>query len=110
MAPGGSFVQFTYGMNSPMPYAAERDFEAEVSPPVWLNLPPARVWIYRRKAQSAAYVYGEATDLAPSVARGVDAALFRPAKFRPVALRSLKAKRAGSGRRESGETIVAVRD
>src|SRR5438874_2629252 len=22
-------------------------FGAEVSPPVWLNLPPARVWIYR---------------------------------------------------------------
>ena len=46
---GGSFVQFTYGIASPMPLrAAHRPcFEAEVSPPVWLNLPPARVWIYR---------------------------------------------------------------
>ena len=49
LRPGGSFVQFTYGIASPMPLrAAHRPcFEAEVSPPVWLNLPPARVWVYR---------------------------------------------------------------
>ncbi|MGI3903009.1 MAG: class I SAM-dependent methyltransferase [Janthinobacterium lividum] len=49
LQPGGSFVQFTYGIASPMPLRPGHHpcFEAEVSPPVWLNLPPARVWIYR---------------------------------------------------------------
>ena len=49
LQPGGSFVQFTYGIASPMPlrHGHAPCFEAEVSPPVWLNLPPARVWIYR---------------------------------------------------------------
>ncbi len=55
LQPGGSFVQFTYGIASPMPLRAglEPVFEAEVSPPVWLNLPPARVWIYRAAETSA---------------------------------------------------------
>ena len=49
LQPGGSFVQFTYGIASPMPLRSGDHpcFEAEVSPPVWLNLPPARVWVYR---------------------------------------------------------------
>ncbi len=76
MAPGGSFVQFTYGMNSPMPRAAA--FEAEVSPPVWFNLPPARVWIYRRKSEGAGL--GEPLERA-----GVADMVFRPASIRPSA-------------------------
>ena len=49
LRPGAAFVQFTYGIASPMPRPVGRTpgFHAEVSPPVWLNLPPARVWIYR---------------------------------------------------------------
>lgn len=50
LAPGAPFVQFTYGPVSPIPrdkYAGPA-FEAEVSAPIWLNLPPARVWVYRR--------------------------------------------------------------
>ncbi len=48
LAPEGCFVQFTYGMMSPVPRKNARlSFQAEVSPPVWLNLPPARVWVYR---------------------------------------------------------------
>ncbi len=51
MPPTGRFVQFTYGLASPMPKKPKGcrpvDFAAEVSPPVWLNLPPARVWVYR---------------------------------------------------------------
>lgn len=49
LQPGGSFVQFTYGIASPMPLRPGDHpcFEAEVSPPVWFNLPPARVWVYR---------------------------------------------------------------
>ena len=52
MRPDGSFVQFTYGMVSPIPRGkhgfGRPSFEAEASPAVWLNLPPARVWVYRR--------------------------------------------------------------
>lgn len=50
MGPEGSFVQFTYGLTSPMPLKLYRrttlDYRGEVSSPVWLNLPPARVWRY----------------------------------------------------------------
>ena len=48
MGSQGAFVQFTYGPVSPIPlrplvglYTARR------SPPIWLNLPPARVWTYQ---------------------------------------------------------------
>ncbi len=52
MAPAGAFIQFTYGLLSPMPRNKPIGpmFRAEVSPPVWLNLPPARVWTYRASA------------------------------------------------------------
>jgi len=52
MAPEAPFIQFTYGPVSPIPrdkYAGPA-FTAEVSAPVWLNLPPARVWVYRRSS------------------------------------------------------------
>ena len=54
MAPNGSFVQFTYGMNAPIPRRCVPDYAADVSAPVWLNLPPARVWVYRRSAETGA--------------------------------------------------------
>ncbi|HRJ70064.1 MAG TPA: rRNA adenine N-6-methyltransferase family protein [Beijerinckiaceae bacterium] len=47
MLPGAPFVQFTYGPVSPVPVKG-RGFKATVSKRVWLNLPPARVWTYRR--------------------------------------------------------------
>jgi phosphatidylethanolamine/phosphatidyl-N-methylethanolamine N-methyltransferase len=48
MAPGGVFVQFTYGMASPIPRPAGAGrYSAHATAPVWLNLPPARVWSYR---------------------------------------------------------------
>ena len=58
MSPDGCFVQFTYGRVSPVPRdkASALDFHVEASPPVWLNLPPARVWIYRRQAQAKSVV------------------------------------------------------
>ncbi|HUI21746.1 MAG TPA: rRNA adenine N-6-methyltransferase family protein [Methylocella sp.] len=51
----GCFVQFTYGPLSPIPRdkASSLEFHVEGSPPVWLNLPPARVWIYRQQAPGA---------------------------------------------------------
>ena len=55
LQPGAAFVQFTYGIASPMPRRGGRapGFHAEVSPPVWLNLPPARVWVYRSAPASS---------------------------------------------------------
>jgi phosphatidylethanolamine/phosphatidyl-N-methylethanolamine N-methyltransferase len=49
MAPSGVFVQFTYGLLSPIPreICAGR-FSAVRSRPILLNLPPAFVWTYRR--------------------------------------------------------------
>ncbi len=48
MGPGGVFVQFTYGPASPVPMnALTGRYAALRSAPVWLNLPPARVWTYR---------------------------------------------------------------
>jgi phosphatidylethanolamine/phosphatidyl-N-methylethanolamine N-methyltransferase len=53
MEPNGVFVQFTYGMVSPIPLGRKgrrfRWFSAEASAPVLRNLPPARVWAYRRR-------------------------------------------------------------
>lgn len=50
MAPDGLFIQFTYGMTSPIPRNdASFAFEVEGSPRIWLNVPPARVWAYRRR-------------------------------------------------------------
>ncbi len=46
-SPGAPFIQFTYGPNSPMPLRKSR-FSAHVSPRVWLNIPPARVWVYHK--------------------------------------------------------------
>jgi phosphatidylethanolamine/phosphatidyl-N-methylethanolamine N-methyltransferase len=48
MPPGGVFVQFTYGMASPIPRGAGAGrFSARATAPIWLNVPPARVWTYR---------------------------------------------------------------
>ncbi len=47
----GRFVQFTYGRASPVRCCdLDTAIQARVSPLVWLNLPPARVWVYRRQA------------------------------------------------------------
>jgi phosphatidylethanolamine/phosphatidyl-N-methylethanolamine N-methyltransferase len=57
IGPRGVFVQFTYGMVSPIPRRTKETsaprFSAEASQPVWLNLPPARVWCYRPLAEGA---------------------------------------------------------
>ena len=49
MEPGAHFIQFSYALVSPVPHGATR-FEIERSGWVVRNLPPARVWIYRRPA------------------------------------------------------------
>ena len=47
MAPQAPFVQFTYAIVSPIPKAL-RGMSAEASERIWMNLPPARVWVYRK--------------------------------------------------------------
>jgi phosphatidylethanolamine/phosphatidyl-N-methylethanolamine N-methyltransferase len=47
---GAPFIQFTYGLVPPIPREAIAPVTVVGSPRVWLNLPPARVWIYRRQA------------------------------------------------------------
>ena len=48
MGPAGLFVQFTYGLQSPIPReVCARLYSAARSRPILLNLPPAFVWTYR---------------------------------------------------------------
>lgn len=45
--PGAPFVQFTYAVVPPIPRSLV-NVSVEASERIWLNLPPARVWVYRR--------------------------------------------------------------
>src|ERR1700730_2050875 len=47
MSPGAPFVQFTYHAVAPIPKRLDR-VRAEASERIWMNIPPARVWVYRR--------------------------------------------------------------
>lgn len=47
MHAGAPFVQFTYAVVPPIPKESG-EYTAERSGRVWWNLPPARVWVYRR--------------------------------------------------------------
>jgi phosphatidylethanolamine/phosphatidyl-N-methylethanolamine N-methyltransferase len=48
MGPSGVFVQFTYGLQSPIPREACANLYSAIrSKPILLNLPPAFVWTYR---------------------------------------------------------------
>ena len=48
LAEGAPFVQFTYAMLPPIPKELS-GIRAEASELIWMNLPPARVWVYRGK-------------------------------------------------------------
>jgi phosphatidylethanolamine/phosphatidyl-N-methylethanolamine N-methyltransferase len=47
MVPGAPFVQFTYSVAAPLPKRLG-GFAVEASERIWMNIPPARVWVYRR--------------------------------------------------------------
>ena len=47
MSPEAPFVQFTYAIISPIPKELG-GVTAEASERIWMNLPPARVWVYRK--------------------------------------------------------------
>ena len=45
--PGAPFVQFTYSVAPPIPKSLP-GVSTEASERIWMNLPPARVWVYRK--------------------------------------------------------------
>ena len=47
MKPGAPFVQFTYSVAPPIPKSLP-GVSTEASERIWMNLPPARVWVYRK--------------------------------------------------------------
>jgi phosphatidylethanolamine/phosphatidyl-N-methylethanolamine N-methyltransferase len=47
LAPGAPFVQFTYSVAPPIPKSLSV-VSTEASERIWMNLPPARVWVYRK--------------------------------------------------------------
>lgn len=47
MVPGAPFIQFTYSVAAPLPKRLG-GFSVEASERIWMNIPPARVWVYRR--------------------------------------------------------------
>ena len=47
LTPGAPFVQFTYAVAPPIPRTVP-GVATEASERIWMNFPPARVWVYRR--------------------------------------------------------------
>jgi phosphatidylethanolamine/phosphatidyl-N-methylethanolamine N-methyltransferase len=47
LAPGAPFIQFTYSVVPPIPRSLP-GVSTEASERIWMNLPPARVWVYRK--------------------------------------------------------------
>ncbi len=48
LAPGAPLIQFSYGFRSPV--KPPPDVTVRLAAFVWKNLPPATVWVYRRRA------------------------------------------------------------
>ena len=46
-APSAPFIQFTYSVAPPIPKSLP-GVRTQASERIWLNLPPARVWVYRK--------------------------------------------------------------
>lgn len=51
LPPGAPFVQYSYGVRPPLPRLAE--LRVSLAHKVWRNLPPARVWVFRTRADHA---------------------------------------------------------
>jgi len=62
LAPGGVFVQFTYGLAGPVPLvtAGADTLIGQRARWIFRNLPPAALWRYRRRADAAAKAAGQA--------------------------------------------------
>lgn len=48
---GAPFVQYSYGVRPPLPRSPE--LRVSLADKVWRNLPPARVWVFRARADHA---------------------------------------------------------
>jgi phosphatidylethanolamine/phosphatidyl-N-methylethanolamine N-methyltransferase len=48
LRPEAPFIQFTYSMTTPPIPKGLSGVETEASERIWMNLPPARVWVYRK--------------------------------------------------------------
>lgn len=46
LLPSAAFIQFSYGMHAPAP--APHGHNVSCAALIWANLPPARVWVYRK--------------------------------------------------------------
>jgi phosphatidylethanolamine/phosphatidyl-N-methylethanolamine N-methyltransferase len=46
LAPGAPFIQFSYGTKAPV--APPPGYQVNRAALVWANIPPARVWVYRK--------------------------------------------------------------
>jgi phosphatidylethanolamine/phosphatidyl-N-methylethanolamine N-methyltransferase len=46
LAPGAPLVQFSYGLNAPV--VPPDGHSVHCAALVWANVPPARVWVYRK--------------------------------------------------------------
>lgn len=46
--PDAPFIQFTYAVVPPIPVKDATGYTAVASERIWRNVPPARVWVYRR--------------------------------------------------------------
>ncbi len=47
LEPGAPFIQFTYSVAPPIP-KSQPGVMTQASERIWMNLPPARVWVYRK--------------------------------------------------------------
>jgi phosphatidylethanolamine/phosphatidyl-N-methylethanolamine N-methyltransferase len=47
LRPGSPFIQFTYSVAPPIPKSLP-GVSTDASERIWMNLPPARVWVYRK--------------------------------------------------------------
>jgi phosphatidylethanolamine/phosphatidyl-N-methylethanolamine N-methyltransferase len=47
LSPGAPFIQFTYSVTPPIPKSLS-GVDTQASERIWMNLPPARVWVYRK--------------------------------------------------------------
>ncbi len=56
MSSEGRFIQFTYGVKSPIPahLSTGLRFETQSLAPIWLNLPPARIFVYCQSGRQCA--------------------------------------------------------
>jgi phosphatidylethanolamine/phosphatidyl-N-methylethanolamine N-methyltransferase len=57
LEPGAPFIQFTYGLFSPLP-RREFGLSGQLKDRVFTNLPPASVWLYRRRHPVNGHPFG----------------------------------------------------